>query len=475
MTMDRTAEGAGSAGSALFDAGAVVDRLRATYRGGLTQPLAWRRAQLEAMQRMLVEREAEFIEAVRLDLGRSSAEAYLAEIGITITEIRHLLANLDKWAAPRRAPVSWKFRPASARVVPQPLGVALVIAPWNLPVQLLLLPMATALAAGNAVLGKPSELTPRVSAALARLVPLYLDERAVAVVEGGVEEVTAILEQRFDHIFYTGNGRVGRVVMAAAARHLTPVTLELGGKSPVIVDRSANIKVAARRIAWGKFANAGQACIAPDYVLVDREVEGQLVKELTAAVRTFYGDDPRASGDLCRIVNERHWRRLKGLLDAGGYEGIACGGDGDEASRYLAPTILTGVQPDAEVMAEEIFGPILPVLAVDDVDAAIERVNAGEKPLALYVFSEDRAVVDRVLAQTFSGGACVNGTILQVAVSDLPFGGVGASGIGAYHGRQGFDTFSHLRSVLSRSTRPDLSLMYPPMTAKKERMMRRFM
>jgi aldehyde dehydrogenase (NAD+) len=243
----------------------------------------------------------------------------------------------------------------------------------------------------------------------------------------------------------------------------------------VIVDRTANIDVAAKRIAWGRFANAGQACIAPDYVLVHREVEERLVRQLTAAVRAFYGDDPKQSGDLCRIVNERHWQRLRGLIDAGGYEAIACGGDGDEASRYIAPTILTGVQPDAAVMGEEIFGPILPVLVVDDVTAAIEQVNAGDKPLALYVFSEDDAVVDRVIAETSSGGVCVNGTILQVAVSDLPFGGVGESGMGAYHGRAGFDTFSHLRSVLSRPTRPDPPVMYPPMTAFKARMMRRFM
>jgi aldehyde dehydrogenase (NAD+) len=322
--------------------------------------------------------------------------------------------------------------------------------------------------------GKPSEVTPHVSAALARLVPRYLDSRAVAIVEGGVDETTALLEQRFDHVFYTGNGRVGRVVMAAAARHLTPVTLELGGKSPAIVDRSADVRVAARRIAWGKFVNAGQTCVAPDHVLVHRDVESRLLDELVRAVRDFYGDDPSTSTDYGRVVDDRHWRRLRGLLDAGGYASVVYGGDGDEATRYLAPTILAGVERDAAVMGEEIFGPILPVLAVDDTEDAIEFVRSGDKPLALYVFGDD-AVAQRVLESTSSGGACVNATLLHLAVPELPFGGVGESGSGAYHGRMGFDTFSHRKSVLQRPTRPDPSVMYPPYTRLKDRLLRRFM
>ena len=325
------------------------------------------------------------------------------------------------------------------------------------------------------MVAKPSEITPTVSATLARLIQRYLDDRAVAVVEGGVEETTALLEQRFDHIFYTGSTEVGRIVMSAAARHLTPVTLELGGKSPAIVDRSANLDVAARRIAWGRFAATGQACIAADYVLVDRSVESALVERLVAVVETFYGADPSQSGDYGRIVNARHWRRLKDLIDGGGYEAIACGGGGDEASRYLEPTILTGVRLDAPVMAGEIFGPILPVIAVDDTDEAIGLVTAGDKPLALYVFCDDESVVDRVIERTSSGGVCVNGTVFQVMVPELPFGGVGASGMGAYHGRNGFHTFSHRRAILTRSTRIDPSAMYPPISTLTERMMRRFM
>ncbi len=355
----------------------------------------------------------------------------------------------------------------------EPLGTVLVIAPWNYPVQLLLLPMAYAVAAGNAVAGKPSELTPATSAALARWTPEYLDPSAVAVVEGDARVATDLLEQRWDHIFYTGSGRVGRVVMEAAARHLTPVTLELGGKSPAIVDRKADVGVAAKRIAWGKFVNAGQTCVAPDYVLVDRQVENRFFDELSSAVATFYGADPKGSPDYARIVSDRHLDRLRGLLGSLRSSRIVVGGDADPTSKYLAPTVLAGTTWDEPVMQEEIFGPILPVLAVDDVDDAIAQVNAHDKPLALYVFSEDRAVVDRVVRATSSGGVCVNATLMHLAVPDLPFGGVGASGMGAYHGQAGFDTFSHKKSVLTRPTSVDPPVTYPPYSRLKRWLLRR--
>jgi aldehyde dehydrogenase (NAD+) len=295
----------------------------------------------------------------------------------------------------------------------------------------------------------------------------------VAVVEGGVPETQGLLAERWDHVFYTGNGAVGRIVMEAAARHLTPVTLELGGKSPAIVDRSANIAVAARRIAWGKFLNAGQTCVAPDYVLVDREVEQPLLDALAATVTGFYGPDPRRSPDYARIVNDRHFERLCGLLGTGGT--VVVGGASDPADRYVAPTVLTDVDPGAPIMGEEIFGPLLPVLPVDDVDAAIEFVNDRDKPLALYVFSESDPVVERVLSRTSAGGAAVNATMLHVAVPALPFGGVGASGTGAYHGRAGFETFSHRKSVLTKPTRIDPPVAYPPYTGWKQRLLRRFL
>ena len=451
----------------------IVADLRDTFGSGLTRPAHWRRTQLRQVQRLLDENEAEILEALRTDLGKPSAEGWLSDVGLIAAEIDYMLKHLDDWMKPERVRVPMVAAPGKATVVPEPLGVALVIAPWNYPVQLLLLPMACALAAGNAVVGKPSELVPATSALMARLVPKYLDERAVAIVEGGVPETTALLEERWDHIFYTGNGRVGRIVMTAAAKHLTPVTLELGGKSPVIVDRDANLKTAARRITWGKFLNAGQTCIAPDYVLAHEAVVDDLLCEVTKTVRKFYGDDPRRSKDYGRIVNDDHFKRLSGLIDGGGYESLVVGGERDAGERYIAPTVLEGVKPDAPVMAEEIFGPILPFRAISDVDEAIAIVNGGDKPLALYAFTESKATADKVIQQTSSGGVCVNATVLHFGVPDLPFGGVGESGMGSYHGRAGFDSFSHRKPVLSKPSRLDPPVAYPPYRGWKQRLMRR--
>jgi len=303
----------------------------------------------------------------------------------------------------------------------------------------------------------------------------HLDPDAVAVVEGGVPETTALLEERWDHIFYTGNGTVGRVVMTAAAKHLTPVTLELGGKSPAIVDRSADLDATARRLAFGKYTNAGQTCVAPDYVLVDRTVERPLAARLRDTVRDFYGADPRVSPDYGRMVNERHFRRVVELLDADGAGDIVFGGERDESARYVAPTALAGTDPSSRIMREEIFGPVLPIIAVDDLDEAITFVNGRDKPLALYVFAADTDVTDRVLAETTAGGVCVNATMFHLAVPGLPFGGVGESGMGAYHGRAGFDTFSHRKSVLVKGTRPDPSIAYPPYGGLKGKLLRGLM
>jgi aldehyde dehydrogenase (NAD+) len=458
-----------------FAPGPLVRELRASFASGLTRPLEWRLEQLRQVERLLAEGEAELLDALRADLGKPAVEGWATDIGFVAAEVRHMRRNLRRWLAPERARVPLKLRPGRARIVREPLGVALVIAPWNYPVHLLLLPMAAAVAAGNCVVGKPSEVTPTVSAALARLIPRYLDERAVAVVEGGVAETTALLEERFDHIFYTGNGRVGRIVMAAAARHLTPVTLELGGKSPAIVHRSAALASTARRIAWGKFVNAGQTCVAPDYVLVEEAVAPRLVDELVAAIRHFYGDDPRRSPDYGRIVSDAHVARLRRLLEAGGYEEVVCGGAVEEAERYVAPTVLRGVSPDAAVMGEEIFGPILPVLTVADLDEAIAFVNGRDHPLALYVFATEREAVDRVVAATISGGVCVNATMLHLSVPSLPFGGVGESGTGAYHGRYNIECFTHRKAVYERPARPDPAAMYPPYRRWKEVLLRRFL
>jgi aldehyde dehydrogenase (NAD+) len=456
-----------------LDIGRLAADRKAAFQAGLTRPLAWRRRQLEALRQLLVEREAELLLALHHDLGKSSIEGWMTELRHVTNEIGVIQRHLDRWARPERVGVRAILRPGRASIVPQPLGVVLVIAPWNYPVHLLLLPMAYALAAGNTVVGKPSEMSPATSAALARWVPGYLDQDAVAIVEGDAAVATELLAQRWDHIFYTGNGRTGRLVMEAAARNLTPVTLELGGKSPVIVDRSANVEVAARRVAWGKFLNAGQTCVAPDYVLVDRTVESLFVGALTGALHTFYGDDPQSSPDYGRIVNERHWDRLHALLDQARSGQVVIGGEGDRAGRYLAPTVLRDVTWDDPVMGEEIFGPVLPVLAVDSTAEAIAAITTHDRPLALYVFAEDQAVVDRVVAETSSGGVGVNATLMQLGVPDLPFGGVGESGMGAYHGKAGFDTFTHRKAVFQRPARPDPAITYPPYTRLKQRVLRR--
>jgi aldehyde dehydrogenase (NAD+) len=327
----------------------LVSRLRASFERGLTRPAAWRRRQLEQLARLMDDHAGDFLAALRADLGKPELEARVTDVSIVKNDARRALRKLAGWMRPEKVSTPLEQRPARAKIVREPLGVVLVIAPWNYPVQLLLGPLVGALAAGNAVVLKPSEVVPHVSDALGRLVPKYLDPDAVAVVQGGVHETTALLRERFDHIFYTGNGQVARRVLEAAARHLTPVTLELGGKSPCIVDRDVDLEVAARRIAWGKFLNAGQTCVAPDYVLVHESRERELVGALAKAVREFYGDDPKRTPDYGRIVNERHHRRLALLLKDGE---VALGGEADEAERYIAPTILCNVSPDAPVMAE---------------------------------------------------------------------------------------------------------------------------
>jgi aldehyde dehydrogenase (NAD+) len=453
----------------------IVQQLREGFHSGVVRDIESRRVQLRSLRAMFVEQEDRLIDALVADVGKPRIEAYTTEIAFTINEIDHTLKHLDAWNKPTKIKVPITFKPGSATLRPEPLGTVCIIAPWNYPVQLLFAPLVPALAAGNTAVLKPSEVTPSVSALIDELVPLYFNASTVAVVTGAVDETTALLEQRFDHIFYTGNGKVGRVVMRAAAEHLTPVTLELGGKSPAIVAADANIEVSAKRLAWAKFLNAGQTCVAPDYVLVDASVEDQLVTALADAVTTFYGADPRQSNDYARIVNERHHDRLMKLLEAGGYDATVIGGTGDRGSRYIAPTVLAGVKPDAAVMDDEIFGPILPVLTVGDVDEAIRFVNDREKPLALYAFSSDEDTLEHVVANTSAGGVTLNHAIMHLAVPDLPFGGVGESGMGSYHGKAGFDTFSHAKAVLDKPTRPDPALMYPPYTNMKQKIIRKFL
>ncbi len=453
----------------------LVASVRSVFESGRTGDLDWRQSQLEGLLRFLHTEEDVLLEAMAVDMGKPRAEAWAADIGTTRGEVDYLLSRFRDWVRPRRVRLPVAFRPGRGRVDPRPKGVALVIAPWNYPVQLVIEPLAAALAAGNAAVVKPSELAPATAAVLAERLADYVDPEAVRTVQGGVAETTALLEQRFDHIFFTGSTAVGRIVMRAAAEHLTPVTLELGGKSPVVVDRSADLKVTARRIVWGKFLNAGQTCIAPDYVLVDRTVRDDLIDRMVGEIGSFYGKDPQSSASYARVVNERHLARLTSLLAGEGSGRVVTGGRVDPGQRYLAPTIVVDPDPGSALMTEEIFGPILPVIGVDGVDEAISFVNSRERPLALYVFTSDEEVRDRVLGSTVSGGACVNHTLLHVAPSGLPFGGVGPSGMGSYHGRAGFDEFSHYRSTMIRPFKPDVRILYPPYNALKEKLLRRFL
>ncbi|MFJ9473427.1 aldehyde dehydrogenase family protein [Streptomyces mirabilis] len=451
----------------------AVARLRATFDTGRTKPVAWRKQQLQALRRLLTEQQDVFAQALQTDLGKSATESHMMEIGFLVREIDHTLRHLDRWLCPKRVAVPLSLVPAHAWTVREPLGVVLVISPWNYPVNLALAPVIGALAAGNSVVLKPSEVAPATSAVLAHWLPRVLDPQAVAVVEGGVEETTALLVQRFDHIFYTGNGTVGRIVMTAAARHLTPVTLELGGKSPAVVEPGADLATAARRIAWGKFMNAGQTCVAPDYVLAIGDAGAEIEAHLGDAIREMYGTDPARSNDYGNIINERHFDRLAGLLKDGR---TVVGGDHDRDARYIAPTVLADVDPDSAVMRDEIFGPILPIVRVPDLDAAIAFITGRDKPLALYAFTASKRSKRRLTAETSSGGLAFGVPTAQLGVAGLPFGGVGESGMGRYHGSYSLDTFSHIKSVLDKPLQLDtLRVAYPPYTRGKDRILRRIM
>ncbi len=453
----------------MTDVAAIVSRLRSTFNSGRTRSIEWRLRQLDSIHKMLIDREDEILDALHVDVGKPRIEGWIAEVGFMVKEVEHTRKHLREWLKPERVPTPLVLQPGKSEVQRQPLGVVLVIGPWNYPFQLILAPLVAAIAAGNTVLVKPSEVAPNTSALLARLLPQYLEPDAVAVVEGGVAETTALLEQRFDHIFYTGNGHVARIIYAAAAKHLTPVTLELGGKSPCVVDRNVDLDVVARRITWGKFYNAGQTCVAPDYLLVHESVRDALLDKIRSTVRDFYGDNPQKSPDYGRIVNARHHQRLSKLLNSG--EPVTRI-EVDESDRYMSPVVLRDVKADSAAMADEIFGPILPVLTYREPEEAVAFINERPKPLALYVFTNNDRVKDTILENTSSGGATVNHVWLHLGVPELPFGGVGESGVGNYHGRWGFETFTHRRGVLQKPLRIDPPIMYPPYDGLKARLLR---
>jgi len=448
----------------------LVQQLRENFNSGITRPLNYRRQQLTGIIRLLKEHEQEIKTALYQDVGKPDIEAFGAEIASTLREAEIACKYLAKWTKPKSVRTPLFAQPGKSRIYFEPLGVVLIIAPWNYPVQLLLAPLIGAIAAGNCAVVKPSELAPATSTLLASLLPHYVDPACLSVVTGGAPETTALLNERFDYIFYTGNGQVGRLVMTAAAKHLTPVTLELGGKSPCIIDQDIDLEVTARRIIFGKFYNAGQTCIAPDYILVHEAIESTLLQQLKKAIQDFYGSDIQKNRDYARIINTRHFQRLMQLLKNSG--DVVIGGQADEKDRYLAPTILSNVPTNSPVMDEEIFGPILPVLKVKNIDEAITFVNARTKPLALYLFTKNDRVKSDVLERTSSGGVTINHVMMHVMIPGLPFGGVGASGMGGYHDQATFETFSHRKSVLAKPFILDTDIVYPPYSKLKMKLLR---
>ena len=462
MTTGHTSEG-GSAG--------VLAQVRKVFNTGRTRPVQWREQQLRAIERMCDERESEICAALTEDLGRPGFEAWLGDVASTKAEAVYARKHLRKWMKPRRAGLPLAHRPGRAWVQYDPLGVVLIIGPWNYPFFLCMSPLVAAVAAGDAAVIKPSEMAPATSELIARLVPQYLDSDAFRVVEGAADVTQDLLSQGFDHALFTGGTEIGRKIMAAAAATLTPVTLELGGKSPVVVLADADIEIAARRIAWTKLLNSGQTCIAPDYVLADRSIAEELTDRIVATIAKFRADQQDPS---LKIVNERQFDRLVSLISRTGGT-VVTGGGSDRSSLRIEPTVVIDPAPDDAVMSDEIFGPILPILSVGSPDEAVAFINSRPKPLALYVFTasqeKGRELVDRMP----SGGAVINHIAMHCLVPQLPFGGVGASGMGAYHGQWGFEGLSHRRAVLSKPEKPDLSLLYPPYTDRAMRVLRKLL
>lgn len=453
---------------------AVTDfeRLQQSFELGKTKTYAWRKAQLEALQRMLTDNEEAFVNALYTDLGKSETEAFITEIGFLLNDIKHAKKHLRRWMKTQKVSTPLLAQPARSYLRPEPLGTVLIIGAWNYPIQLTLAPYIAALTAGNCAVLKPSELSPASSALMSSLIPKYLDGDAVAVVEGGKDVASELLSLPFDHIFYTGGEVVGKIVMEAAAKHLTPVTLELGGKSPCVVDANTDIATTARRIVWGKWTNAGQTCIAPDYVLVERSCANALIDKLSKEIARQFGDHPLQSKDYGRIVNARHLARLKQYMSG---HNIVVGGQVDEAQLKLAPTVILNPDIDTPVMGEEIFGPVLPVIEVSSVGEAIDFIKRRHKPLAAYLFSESQATQQQFVDEVSGGSVCINDTMMFMSNPQLPFGGVGHSGMGRYHGKFGFDTFSHQKSVMKRSFWFDIAVRYAPASARKRFLLKKLL
>ena len=438
---------------------AYVQAQRDFFKTGATKSLAFRKEQLEKLRDLIENNEDAIIDALYQDLGKHEFEAYTTEVGFVQAEISEALHNLRKWAKPKRVGTPPFLQIASSRIQPEPYGNTLIIAPWNYPMQLLVAPLVGAIAAGNTAIVKPSEYAPHTSALMARLFNATFEADYIRVVEGAVQETQWLLQHKYDFIFFTGSTKVGKIIYKAAAEHLTPVCLELGGKSPCIVDTDVQLDYTAKRLLWGKLINAGQTCIAPDYLLVDQRIKDALVEKIQFYLKQFLGDNPQNSSSYARIINPLHFDRLVGYLNQGN---IITGGQHDRDDRYIAPTLMEDVDLHAPVMQEEIFGPILPIVTYGNIREAIELINERPKPLALYMFSKNERKIDVVLENTSAGGVTINDTLMHIVNGNLPFGGVGGSGIGAYHGKHSFDLFSHQKSVLHRSFLVEEPIRYAP-------------
>ena len=461
-----------SPASSVTEIAPAVQKLRGTFAQGHTKSYQWRVEQLQQIKKMTEEQQDKIATALMKDLNKGTVESWTSEIGFVIGDVDHTIKHLKKWMKPRKVSTPLAAQPGKSYRLPEPLGTVLIIGAWNYPFQLVIAPLIAAIAAGNCAVLKPSELSANTSNVLAELIPQYLDKDAFYVVEGAVDETTELLKQHFDHILYTGGEVVGKIVMRAAAEYLTPVTLELGGKSPCFVHPSADFDVTAARIVWSKWMNAGQTCVAPDYVLVEKQDKDKLLSALNKQLSKFYGDDASQSGDYGRIVNERHFARLVSYLND---QEVVIGGKHDQANKYIEPTVVINPALESPVMQEEIFGPILPIVTVDKIEQGINLVNRRAKPLALYVYTKDQNFEQKVLNETSAGNVCVNDGFMFMVNPDLPFGGVGNSGMGAYHGQSGFDTFSHLKTVMKRSFMFDLDLRYPPFTEGKFKLLKKLL
>jgi aldehyde dehydrogenase (NAD+) len=440
------------------DVGALVRAQREFFHTGKTRDVRFRKENLKKLRDAVKRYEPDILTALKKDLNKPELEAYVTEIGVLLEELNFAIKHVEKWAKPKRTGRPLVLFGSRSYIYPEPHGVCLIISPWNYPFQLALAPLVGAIAAGNCAVIKPSEYTPHVSRLIQQMLEGIFDREYVAVVEGGPKTGEALLDQPFDYIFFTGSISVGRIVMEKASRTLTPVTLELGGKSPAIVTADANLDLAAKRIVWGKFTNAGQTCVAPDYLYVHESVKDALLERMKDAVHRFYGENPLEGSNWPQIVNDRHFKRLKRFLEKGE---VVIGGEANAEKRMIAPTILDRVSWEDPVMEEEIFGPILPVLTFGDLDEAIAAIREKPRPLALYLFSENKGTQDKVIRSLPFGGGCINDTLIHFASPNLPFGGTGTSGIGKYHGRFSFEAFSHSKSVVKQTTRFDFSFRYP--------------